>query len=111
LLLVSLLASLACLAHLETVIAALLTARILIQFVGQIATVGYLRTRPDLRAKMPFRMRLFPLPALIALAGWLYVFGTSGRHVVAYGLGSLLFGLAVFAAWDRARSPDQTPRD
>jgi amino acid transporter len=111
LLLVSLLASLACLAHLETVIAALLTARILIQFVGQIATVGYLRTRPDLRARMPFRMRLFPLPALIALAGWLYVLGTSGRHIVAYGLGTLLLGLAVFAAWDRARSLDQTPRD
>jgi hypothetical protein len=56
-------------------------------------------------------MRFFPLPALIALAGWLYVLGTSGRHVVAYGLGSLLLGLAVFAAWDRARSLDQTPRD
>ncbi len=91
LLLVSGLAALACLAHLETVIAALLTSRILIQFVGQIATVVMLRTRPDLLARMPFRMRLFPLPALIALAGWLYVFGTSppNGRVVVYRLGSL----------------------
>src|SRR5947207_15492222 len=82
-------------------IAALLTSRILIQFVGQIATVLYLRTRPDLLARMPFRMRLFPLPALFALAGWLYVFAATQRHVLAYGVGSLLLGVAVFAAWDR----------
>jgi hypothetical protein len=49
---------------------------------------------------MPFRMGLFPLPALVALAGWLYVFGTSETRVVAYGLGSLLLGTAVFAVWD-----------
>jgi amino acid transporter len=104
LLLVSGLAALACLAHLDTVIAALLTSRILIQFVGQIATVVYVRTRPDLLAQLPFRMRFFPLPALIALAGWLYVFGTSKWHVVAYGLGSLVLGLAVFAVWDRPRA-------
>jgi amino acid transporter len=110
LLLVGGLAALACLAHLETVIAALLSSRILIQFVGQIATVGYLRTRPELLTKLPFRMRLFPLPALVALAGWLYVFGTSGRHVMAYGLGSLVLGLAVFAVWDRASRLDHARR-
>jgi amino acid transporter len=103
LLLVSGLAALACLAHLDTVIAALLTSRILIQFVGQIATVLYIRTRPDLLIKMPFRMRFFPLPALAALVGWLFVFGTSKWHVVLYGLGSMLLGLAVFAVWDRPR--------
>ncbi len=53
---------LACLADLVTVIEALLTSRILIQFVAQIATVFYLRTRPDLLARMPFRMWFFPLP-------------------------------------------------
>src|SRR4051812_11742529 len=100
LLLISALATLACLAHLETVITALLTSRILIQFVGQIATVFYLRRSPQRLERMPFRMRLFPLPALIALAGWLYVFGTSGGRVIAYGLGSLALGMVVFAVWD-----------
>src|SRR5262249_6929855 len=56
LILVSVLAVIACLADLATVIAALLTSRILIQFVGQIATVFYVRRRPDLLARMPFRM-------------------------------------------------------
>jgi amino acid transporter len=100
LLLISALAALACLAHLETVIAALLTSRILIQFVGQIATVFVLHRSPGQLARMPFRMAFFPLPALIALAGWLYVFGTSEGHIIVYGLGSLLLGALVFAVWD-----------
>ena len=70
------LASLACLADLATVIDALLTSRILIQFVGQIATVFYLRSKSTFPATT-FRMPAFPLPALLALAGWLYVFATS----------------------------------
>ncbi len=103
LLLVASLAILACLADLVTVIEALLTSRILIQFVGQVATVFYLRTRPELMAKMPFRMWLFPLPALVALAGWLFVFGTSRFQIIAYGVGSLTLGVAVFAGWDQIR--------
>jgi len=100
LLLVSALATLACLAHLETVIAALLASRILIQFVGQIATVIYLRRCPALLARMPFRMAFFPLPALIALAGWVYVFAASEARVIAYGLGSLVLGALAFVVWD-----------
>jgi hypothetical protein len=51
-------------------------------------------------------MRLFPLPALVALAGWLYVFGTSRPRTLVYGMGSLLLGLIVFLVWDR---PDPRP--
>jgi hypothetical protein len=50
---------------------------------------------------MSFRMALFPLPALVALAGWLAVFATAPMRVKIYGLGSLALGVAVFAAWDR----------
>ncbi len=101
LLLISGLSTLACLADLETVIAALLTSRILVQFVGQILTVFYLRGRTDLRGRLPFRMILFPLPALLALVGWLFVFVTSQQRTVLYGLGSLVLGLAAFGLWDR----------
>jgi amino acid transporter len=94
-------AMLACLADLETVILALLTSRILIQFIGQIVTVFYLRTRPALLAAMPFRMRLYPLPALFALAGWLFVLGTSPHATLGYGLVSLVAGLFAFAIWTR----------
>jgi hypothetical protein len=82
------------------VILALLTSRILIQFVGQGATVIYLRTRPDLSSRLRFRMWLFPLPALLAIAGWLYVFGSTDRHVRLYGIVSLALGVAAFAVWD-----------
>jgi amino acid transporter len=100
LLLIAGLAMLGCLADLGTVIAALLTSRILIQFVGQIATVFYLRAtaqRPD----RTYRMPLFPLPALFALAGWLFVFVTSEPAVLIYGVGSLLAGVVAFLVWDR----------
>ena len=69
LLLVGGMAMLACLADLETVIAALLTSRILIQFVGQIATVFYLRSRPGRPAAGRSGCRSIPLPALVALVG------------------------------------------
>jgi amino acid transporter len=105
LLLISALATLACLADLATVIAALLTSRILIQFVGQILTIFYLRTQPQLMARLTFRMRLFPIPALFALAGWIYVFGASGGRVIAYGLGSLAAGVTAFVVWENVKAP------
>jgi amino acid transporter len=46
--------------------------RILVQFLAQIVGVIVLRVRrPDL--PRPFRMWLYPLPALIALGGFVYV--------------------------------------
>ena len=94
------LASLACLADLVTVITALLTSRILIQFVGQIGTVFYLRSKAT--APVAFRMPFFPLPALLALVGWLYVFSTSEVPVMIYGVASLVVGVAAFYDWDLA---------
>jgi amino acid transporter len=100
LLLIGGLTALACLGDLKTVIDALLTSRILIQFVGQIATVFYVRAKSG-RPPVGFRMPLFPLPALIALAGWLFVFATSERGVLIYGIASLLAGIFVFIGWDK----------
>jgi amino acid transporter len=101
LLLISGIATLACLANLSTVIQALVTSRILIQFVGQIVTVFYLR-RTVKGPVSTYRMPLYPLPALIALAGWLFVFCTSEQVVLAYGLLSLLAGVAAFWFWNKA---------
>jgi amino acid transporter len=101
LLLIGGLAAVACLADLETVITALLVSRILIQFVGQIATVIYLRVKRKGPATT-YRMPLFPLPALLALAGWLLIFFTSKRPVLIYGVASLLAGVIAFALWDHA---------
>src|SRR4030095_14665416 len=68
---------------LTEVIDALLGTRILVQFIGQIGAVFWLRrTRPDLAR--PFRMWLFPVPAVIALAGWLFLFTTMAGRVKLY---------------------------
>jgi hypothetical protein len=87
------------------VIAALLASRILIQFVGQIATVIYLRSKANGRAPT-YRMPLFPVPAVVALAGWLYVFSTSEPKILIYGVGSLVAGVIAYFVWDFARPPD-----
>ncbi len=83
---------------LMTVINALLTTRILVQFIGQIAALVWLRrNRPD--AERPFKMWLYPLPALIAFAGWTFLFATTDRLTLLYALAALLLGLIVFLAW------------
>jgi amino acid transporter len=80
------------------VIDALLTTRILVQFIGQIVAVVRLRAvRPDM--PRPFRMWLYPLPALVALLGWIFVLGTSDPLVILFGLATLALGVAVFFAW------------
>jgi amino acid transporter len=101
LLLIGGLAALACLAELGTVIDALVVARIPIQFVAQIATVFYLRSKWKVRPTT-FPMPLYPLPAAVALAGWLFVFWTSKPLVILYSLGSLAAGVAAFLIWDPA---------
>jgi amino acid transporter len=101
LLLIGGLGAIACLAELKTVIDALVASRIPIQFVGQILTVFYLRSRWNERPTT-FLMPFFPMPALVALAGWLFVFGTSERLVIVYSLGSLAAGVAAFFIWDLA---------
>ena len=80
------------------VIDALLTTRILVQFIGQVVAVIRLRTvRPDM--PRPFRMWLYPVPALVALLGWIFVLGTSDPLVILFGLGTLALGVAAFFAW------------
>ncbi len=83
---------------LGTVIDALITMRILVQFIGQIGAVTLLRRRaPDL--PRPYRMWLYPLPSLVAFLGWIFIFATTPPLVMAFGLGALLLGLLCFGAW------------
>jgi amino acid transporter len=85
------------------VIDALLTTRILVQFIGQIGALVWLRrTRPDM--PRPFRVWLYPLPAFIALAGWIFLLGTSEPVVILFGLATLALGVVVYFLWAR-RAP------
>lgn len=80
------------------VIDALITTRILVQFIGQIGAVTLLRRRaPDM--PRPYRMWLYPLPSLVALVGWIFIFATTPPEVIAFGLGALVLGAICFAVW------------
>ena len=91
----------ACWFSLAVVIDALIATRILVQFIGQIAGVMRLRrVSPDM--PRPYRIWLYPVPAFIALAGWLFIFLTTNVQVIAFGLGLLLLGVVAFAVWSRS---------
>jgi amino acid transporter len=89
---------------LGTVIDALVTTRILVQFIGQIGAVTLLRRRAP-NMPRPYRMWLYPLPSLVALLGWIFIFATTPLKVMAFGLGALLLGVLSFGVWSwRART-------
>ncbi len=83
----------ACLFPLGDVINALTTGIVLIQSVAQIAALATLRARG---VRAPYRMWLYPLPAFLALVGWLYIFATAGTAAIAFGVASIGVGAAVF---------------
>ena len=83
---------------LGTVIDALIVTRILVQFMGQVFGLILLRRHaPGLHR--PYRMWLYPLPALIALLGWIFVFATTQVRVIFFGLGVLALGGVTFLIW------------
>jgi len=80
------------------VIDALVTTRILVQFIGQIFAVTLLRRREP-RMKRPYRMWLYPLPSFVALVGWMFIFATSDWSIILFGIGTLALGALIFLAW------------
>ncbi|MBA2705194.1 MAG: amino acid permease [Blastocatellia bacterium] len=82
------------------VIDALITTRILIQFIGQILAVSLLR-RNEPGLKRPYRIWLYPVPNLLALIGWVFVFATTDWPIIVFGLGTLVLGLLCFVFWSR----------
>jgi amino acid transporter len=84
---------------LDEVISALLTSRILVQFMGQILALHSLHRRKDFR--LPFRMWLYPLPSVIAFVGWIYILLTSGWRFAGFGFVSLLVGALAYRFWTR----------
>jgi amino acid transporter len=93
LLLVGILSAIASLFDLVQIITALILARILIMFVGQIIGLLLLRKRHP-ETPRPFRMWLYPLPALFAMACWLYIFLVQAFE--PEGWKYMLYVLAVF---------------
>jgi len=90
----------ACLWTLDDVITALVTSRIIIQFIAQILALGYLRkTQPDM--PRPFKMWLYPIPSIIAFVGWAFLFLTSGWTFAGFGVLTLMAGVGAYWIWTR----------
>ncbi len=88
-------AALACRFQLETLIAALIIIEKIARDIGQaIAVIVIRRSRRDIH--LPFKMWLYPLPSLIALAGWIYILSTNQGKIVLWGLILMIAGLAAY---------------
>ena len=106
---IGLLTALFCYFSLDDVINAAVIVRIIVQFIGQIAGLHILRTtRPDV--SLPFRMWLYPIPSLVALAGWIFVFATARLEILYIALGVLGSGCIAFTVWLFLQRPNSPPR-
>jgi amino acid transporter len=90
---------------LKQVIAGILAMRLLVQFIGQSVGVILLRRRWGTE-RLPFKMWLYPLPAVLTMMGWAWLFWQTGD---ARKLGLAAIGLGALAFLIRAREVRQWP--
>jgi amino acid transporter len=90
-------AAIFCFFRLADVIAALVVIRIIIQFLAQIIGLLILRkTRPEM--PRPFRMWLYPIPAVIAVVGFVYVLfmRPNFQREMKYAAVLIIVGLVIY---------------
>lgn len=80
---------------LSDVISAILAMRIMIQFIGQAIGLLLLRSK-KYEIKFPYKMPLFPLPVILAIAMWLFILISTGSKLMAYGILVIAIGLIVY---------------
>lgn len=91
--------------NLKTAIAGILAVRLIVQFIGQTAGLLLLRRcwGPE---KFPFKMWFYPLPALLTIVGWSWLFWHTGP-ARKWGLLQIALGIVAFLvwSWDNKRWP------
>jgi len=91
-----------CLFRLADVVTALVVIRIMTQFLAQTLGIIVLRTtRPDF--PRPFRMWLYPLPALLAFGGYLYTVVMRPKSIESIRLALLVAVAGTILFWLRQR--------
>jgi fructoselysine transporter len=89
-----------------SVIRAILAMRCLIQFAGQ--AVGLLILHRRWKAeRWPFHMLFYPVPVILAIAGWIAIFISTGRNPMLSSLAAMAAGILVYLV--RARMARQWP--
>jgi amino acid transporter len=90
---------------LATLIQLLTTVMVIVQALAQIVALSVLRRRrPTMRR--PYRMWLYPVPSIIAFAGWCVIYGyadknSPGRHPIEWSLAWLALGCVAYVLWAR----------
>lgn len=103
-------AALFCFLKLADVVAALVVIRITIQFLAQIVGLLILRqTRPDI--PRPFKMWLYPLPAFVAITGFLYVMFMRPNFLKEIRYAAVLIVLGLIIYFVRAYKKSEFPFD
>ncbi len=81
--------------RLKEVISAILAMRIIVQFIGQAVGIILLRKNKP-KDFFPFKMWLYPLPALIAILMWIGLFVSTGFYFAIGGIVVMSIGAVVF---------------
>src|ERR687885_2419392 len=92
--------AIACLFTLQSILNALISVSIVVQFIGGIGALIILRRKqPELRR--PYRQGLYPVPCIIALVGWVYIFISSGWSAIELAVVWMALGAVAYLIWAR----------
>lgn len=84
----------------KEVITAIITMRIIIQFLGQaFGVLLWHKNKP--KDTRPYKMWLFPIPAIIAIVVWLFILITSPLEFILLACGIIVTGLILYYFWQR----------
>ena len=84
----------------KEVITAIIVMRILIQFVSQaVGVIAWHYSKPD--EPRPFKMPLFPLPAILSIIIWLFIFFSSEWIYIFFAFGIIGIGLVLYEVKER----------
>lgn len=89
------------------VITAILAMRILIQFIGQGIGVVLLRRRFGTK-DLPFKMWLFPVPVILSILIWLFLFYSTGWFAL-WGILIAVIGIFVYFMVNKQKQTDALP--
>jgi len=86
--------------RLGEVITAILMMRMLVQFVSQaVGLIAWRYREPGI--PRPFRMPLFPLPALLSIAIWLFIFFSNETKYQLFAVSIITSGVVAYYIRDR----------
>lgn len=87
----------------KEIISAIIIMRILIQFVSQ--SIGILLLHQQKKEeKFPWRMPLYPLPALVGIAVWLFIFYTAELQYKIFAFGIIASGIILYFVFIRNKA-------